>query len=421
MNRRMDQSRSGDRGAALEQRFPLGARVSLEALADDPYPIFHELREKEPVSWVPDLGMWLLTRRDDILAVLADPDTFTTDSASSTIRDVFGRQMLSTDGPDWIRFKRACMPPFRKEALVGDLRYLIGEAVDDLIARFDGLHTVDLRAELAVPLSLGAVLRVMGLPAQDGRRIHDWYGDFAEALANFKADARVRDRGHASARDFRDYMEPIIRGDVPVPSRSLLGHLLAGPGNEDSAASDRPARALTDPEIVSNLLIVLFGGVETADSMISTCLYAVLSNPELRDEARRSPDRLPVLVDEILRWGAPVQSCTRFATGPTVIRGVEIHEGETVQCMLGAANRDPRCFPDPDRLDPGRENAHEHLSFGAGRHFCLGAVMARMETEVALGAVLEAFPRATLVDPDEARPRGHEFRRPPTLRVRLRG
>ncbi|NNF29356.1 MAG: cytochrome P450 [Gemmatimonadetes bacterium] len=140
----------------------------------------------------------------------------------------------------------------------------------------------------------------------------------------------------------------------------------------------------------------------------------------MRSEARETPARLPVIVDEILRWDAPVQSCTRFATRPTEIAGVAIGEGETVQCMLGAANRDPDRFRDPERLDTARENSDEHLSFGAGRHFCLGAVMARMETEAALKAVLEAFPSATLVDLDEARPTGHEFRRPGRLRVRLR-
>ncbi|NNF28115.1 MAG: cytochrome P450, partial [Gemmatimonadetes bacterium] len=299
----MDIDGGAEHDAARRQRFPLGSAVTIERLARDPYPLFRDLRAREPVTWAPALSMWLLTRRDDIVAVLADPDLFTTDSAASTIRDVFGRQMLSSDGPDWIRYKRACMPPFRKEALVGDMRSLIREWVAELVAGFDRRDVADLRSELSVPLSLGAVLRVMGLPAGDSRQIHEWYDDFAEALANFTGDAAVRRRGHDSARAFADYVTPYIEGARRVPPRSLLGHLL----REDS-------RTLTDAEVVSNLLIVLFGGVETADSMISTCLYALLTHPEVRSEARETPARLPVIVDEILRWDAPVQSCTRFAT-----------------------------------------------------------------------------------------------------------
>lgn len=406
----VEHTRGYDDEAARRRRFPRGAAVSVEDLAGDPYPLFRYLRIQEPVTWVPALDMWLLTRRKDIVAVLADPDVFTTDSPASTIRDVFGRQMLSSDGPDWIRYKRACMPPFRKEALLGDMQRMIRESVEELVAGLGDVESADLRRELSVPLSLGAVLRVMGLPPGDSQQIHDWYGDFAHALANFTGDAAVRQRGHDSARAFAAYMEPFIEGVRQVPARSLLGHLLTG-----------ESRALTDPEVVSNLLIVLFGGVETADSMISTCLYALLTHRELRSEVLEAPGRLPAIVDEILRWDAPVQSCTRFATRPTEVGGVAIEEGEIVQCMLGAANRDPDWFPDPDRLDTSRENAGEHLSFGAGRHFCLGAVMARMETEAALETVLAAFPSLSLFDPDEARPTGHEFRRPDRLRVRLRG
>ncbi len=389
-------------------RFPLGSAVSIEELAKDPYPLFRRLRDREPVTWVPELGMWLLARRDDIVAVLADSDLYTTDSERSTIRDIFGRQMLSSDGPDWIRYKRACMPPFRRDELERTVEGTIKDTADDLLAAMEGRDEVDLRAGLSVPLSLQSVLRVMGLPLEDSGLIHSWYQAFADALANFSGDQAVRERGHHAAGAFRSYMEPFMSGDRVAPAESLLGQLLS---NEESA--------LTPTEVVSNLLIVLFGGVETADSMISTCLYTVLTHPHLRHDVETPSGDLSGLIDEVLRWDAPVQSCTRFTTRPTVIRGVEVGAGETVQCMLGAANRDPSWFPDPDRIDPTRRNAKDHLSFGAGRHFCLGAVMARMETETALSAFLKAYPDADLIDARAARPRGHEFRRPPELRVRL--
>ncbi|MDH3223142.1 MAG: cytochrome P450, partial [Gemmatimonadota bacterium] len=346
-------SESGGQGER-QLRFPIGSSVSIEELARDPYPLFRRLRDREPVAWAPELGMWMLTRRDDIVAVLADSDLFTTDSERSTIRDIFGRQMLSSDGPDWIRYKRACMSPFRRGELERTIHGTIRETVDDLIGAMKGRGQVDLRTDLSVPLSLESVLRVMGLPLEDGGRIHGWYQAFADALANFSGDQAVKERGHSAAAAFRSYMRPFLTGDRAAPAGSLLSQLLSNPDGD-----------LTSVEVVSNLLIVLFGGVETADSMISTCLHAMLVHPHLRPEAGCPLTDLSALVDEILRWDAPVQSCTRFTTRATVIRGVEIDAGETVQCMLGAANRDPAWFPAPDRIDPARRNAKDHLSFGA--------------------------------------------------------
>ena len=153
--------------------------------------------------------------------------------------------------------------------------------------------------------------------------------------------------------------------------------------------------------------------------MIAGCLWSILAHPEVKSRLDRDRSVLPSVIEEALRWDAPVQSCTRFTTEDVEIGGVAIQAGETVQCMLGAANRDPEHFPDPDRFDPDRPNASDHLSFGAGRHFCLGSVMARMEAETAVARVLDAYPDLTLIDPEESRPRGHEFRRPRELWVSL--
>lgn len=394
---------------ARRERFPLGAAVTLADLSHDPYPLFHELRSREPVTWAPELGMWLLTRRDDVARVLGDPARFTTDSPASTIRDVFGRQMLSSDGADWIRYKRACMAPFRRIELERTLKSAVGGAVEGILDELSTLTEADLGRTLAGPLSLRAVLRVLGFPESDEHLFRRWYEDFAGALANFTGDEGIRQRGHRSAREFRDYVRPFLDGTRAAAEGGLV-----------SALADSREDRLSNEEIVSNLLIVLFGGVETADSMIATCLWAILAHPEVRKRVARSRQGLARTVDEVLRWDAPVQSCTRFTTTPVEIRGVRIPEGETIQCMLGAANRDPAWVADPDRLDPERPEAGDHLSFGAGRHFCLGATMARLETETAVERFLDAFPDARLVDPNGARPRGHEFRKPARLMVRLR-
>ena len=147
-------------------RFPLGSQVTIDALADDPYPLFHELRVAEPMTWAPELGMWLLTRRDDILRVLADWERFTTDSPASTIRDIFGSHMLTTDGDEQIRYKRRFIGPFRRgrleEDLVGTVRAVLDELMEDVEGErgvAGGEGRADLRARVARPLSVRSICR----------------------------------------------------------------------------------------------------------------------------------------------------------------------------------------------------------------------------------------------------------------------
>ena len=227
-------------------RFPLGSQVTIDSLADDPYPLFHELRTAEPVTWAPELGMWLLTRRDDILRVLADWERFTTDSPASTIRDIFGSHMLTTDGDEQIRFKRRFIRPFRRGRLEEDLLGTVRAVLDELTEDVEGERGVaggegraDLRARVARPLSVRSICRVLGLPEGDGGRLVAWYDDFAAALQNFTEDEGVRERGRVAAREFGAYVTPFLRGVEAVPEGSLIGGLLGGGGGGKGAEASR--------------------------------------------------------------------------------------------------------------------------------------------------------------------------------------
>ena len=387
-----------------QSRFPLGAEVTVRGLSDDPYPLFHALRREEPVTWSGELGMWLLTRRDHVVEVLGDPDRFTTDSTASTIKDIFGPQMLSSDGEAWIRYKRACMGPFRRSELETTLLRGVSAVLDEIFHGLAGTSGADLSRELSGPLSVLSVLRVLGLPSEEAVRIRGWYDHFAAALGNFEGDEGIRAKGHEAAAEFTAFLAPILEKREPVPEGSLIHSLVRDP-------------TLSSPEVVSNLLIVLFGGIETAESMISVGLWSILAHAELHAALVDGTLPLEAAVEEALRWQTPVQSCTRFTTEAVQVGGVQIPKDETVQCMLGAANRDPAYFPDPDRYDPSRANAADHLSFGAGRHFCLGATMARLETHLALSRVFAEYPRIRCLDLTGSRPWGHEFRKPRQLPV----
>ncbi len=425
------------------KQFPLGAAVTFEALADDPYPIFHELRQAEPVTWAPRLGMWLLTRRDDIVRVLSDWERFTTDSPRSTIRDIFGSHMLTTDGDEQIRYKRRFIGPFRRGKLEENLLGTVQGVLDQLMAELAGAAgSADLRSRVARPLSVRSICRVLGLPEGDGAMLLGWYDHFAVALENFAGDPAVRARGKGAAREFTEYVTPFLRAERAVPEGSMIAALRSDadpyrPGHHGARGGEE---ALSEAEMVANLLLVLFGGIETTESMIGNAFWAVLSHPEVaervaaeclgaersgavRSGAERSArwSASPLLagvIEESMRWEPAVQSCMRFTTEDVEIRGVPIPRGETVHCFLGAANRDPAHFPDPDRFDPGRPNARDHLAFGAGRHFCLGASLARIEAEQALGSVFGGLPGLRLDPERPTRPYGHEFRTPPGVWVR---
>ncbi len=414
-------------------RFPLGALVTVEALADDPYPIFHELRRAEPVTWAPRLGMWLLTRRDDIVTVLADWERFTTNSPESTIRDVFGSQMLTTDGDEQIRYKRRFIGPFRRgrleENLLATVRGVLDELVAELEADVDGDGgRADLRARIARPLSVRSICRVLGLPDGDGPRLLAWYDRFAAALENFAGDPAVRTAGKDAAGEFNDYVIPFLDGERNVPEGSMIGALRSDrdpyrPGHHAARGGGDP---LSETEMVANLLLVLFGGIETTESMIGNAFWAVLSHPEVAERlaaecssgVHAASGLTSGIVEESMRWEPAVQSCMRWATQDVEVRGVRIAKGETVHCLLGAANRDPAHFSDPDRFDPERPNSRDHLAFGAGRHFCLGASLARIEAGQALTRAFARLPGLRLDAERPARPHGHEFRTPPTIWVR---
>ncbi len=394
------------RGSGRTRRFPRGARITVEALAGDPYPLFHELRAAEPVTWVPALRMWMLTRRDDIARVLADWERFTTEAPASTIRDIFGSHMLTTDGERQIRYKRRFIGPFRRGNLERNLLGTVRAVLDGLMEELEGgpRRAADLRARLARPLSVRSICRVLGLPEPDGPRLLAWYDDFAAALENFTGDPEVRGRGKIAAREFGAYVTPFLQGKRPVPEGSTIAELRTD------------AEPLAEAEMVANLLIVLFGGIETTESAIASAIWAALSHRMPSRLSAEDADRLDDVFEESLRWDAAVQSCTRFTTEPVEIRGVRIPAGETVQCMLGAANRDPAHFEDPDRFNPDRLNARDHLSFGAGRHFCLGATLARIEAREALARVFR-LPGLRLDPERPSRPHGHEFRAPPGVWV----
>lgn len=384
------------------------APVTLYQLSDDPYPALARLRASAPVCWFEEIGMWMVTRREDVVAVLRDPERFTTEHPRSPIGDIFGRQMLSLDGDPQKRVKAACILPFSKREVAERWRSVVEAKVDRLILALEWRGAADLRRTVSGPLSVASVGAVLGIPEEFHPTVLEWYERFSRALANFTADPEARIQGQVAAGEFRLAMRPLLERAARDPNGGLFATLVH--------AADR----LSDEEILSNALIILFGGIETTDATIANTVWALLTHPDALAWARSIEGGWAAVVEESLRWEPAVQSCTRYAKAGVTLAGVEIAAGDAIQCMIGAANRDPAHFDDPDRFDVRRVNAGDHLSFGIGRHLCLGAHLAREEAIATLPKLFERLDGLRLDPERPTRPAGYEFRKPPELPVRWR-
>ncbi len=382
--------------------------MTLAGLAGDPYPLLARLREQEPVSWLPALGGWLVTRRDLAVAVLRDDQAFTVDDPRFTTARVVGPSMLSRDGAEHDRHRAPFAPGFSRAAVAAQLAAFSEAETERLLLDLRPAGHGDLRAALAGPLAASVIAHALGLGAAEPADILSWYREIAagvSALAGGQADSgRQPGAGGRAAAAF-GLLAASLRQALAAPAGTSL---LAG-----AAAGGRLGR----DEAVSNAAVLMFGGIETTDGMIANALLHLLSHPDQERLVTADPGLVPAAVEESLRLEPAAALVDRYATRDTRLGGAEIAAGDLVSVSLTAAGRDPAVFPSPDTFDVRRPNSRLHLAFARGPHFCLGAHLARLEAECAVRAALSLLPGLRLVPPPPA-PTGLVFRKPPELPVR---
>lgn len=385
--------------------FPIASTITADDLHHDPYAVADRLRDTEPVAWADQLGMWLVVRRDDIEAILRDTATYSSVEAASPVMATFGEQMLNADPPQHKAHRTPCTWPFRPRSVEDHWQGLVVKHVDDLL---DGLGsarqpgTAELRTALARPLVVRTIRDVIGLPASV-EEIDRWYVAFADSLADFDGGGPARAQAHAAVDELRRRLEPTLDRAADSESGTLLATLV-----DDGVDADQAFR---------NVLIVLFGAVETTESLIANALWLMLGDRPASSWGTCDDKELAVAIEETTRFEPAVQTLTRFTTRPTRLNGVEIPAGQLVQCLVGGANRDPSCYSDPTRIDFARQQ-RRHLGYGYGIHYCLGADLARLEARVALRRLFERFPTLHLDRQRSTAPKGAEFRKPDALWVR---
>jgi cytochrome P450 len=372
----------------------LAAALSTE-FQDDPYPVFHALRESDPVHQTA-IGPWLVSRYDDAVAVLRDPhlsnDRRRAGLGEQARSSRAGRDegvMLFVDPPDHTRLRGLVSKAFTPRT-VERLRSRIQELVDQLLdaAEAQGDRRLDVVTELAYPLPVAVICELLGVPIADQTTFQGWSRELAasldpDVLRTPEQEARLGE----AAEDFARYFTELIGERRRSPGPDLLSGLIAAEQDGDR---------LSQIELLNTAMFLLVAGHETTVNLIGNGSLALLRQPDQMRRLRHDPSLDRPAIDELLRYDSPVQFTQRFTLADHQVGDVLVPAGSQVLALLAAANRDPAMFPDPDRLDLARPNAHRHVAFGGGPHFCLGASLARLEGEIAIGTLVRRWPTLEL-------------------------
>ena len=343
----------------------------------DPYPTYLQLRERDPIHRMRLIDGWALTRYEDVQAVLADHRRFS--SGESGPNYTRNASMLDLDPPDHTRLRSLVSKAFTPRS-IAELGPRIQEIVDELLDGVEEKDSFDLIDSFAFPLPVIVIAEMLGVPAQDLEQFKEWSNDIVLSLEPILSEEQ-RVRFRRSEEELYAYFEGIIAQRRQFPQDDLISALLA--------AEDEGDR-LSHQELLATLLLLLVAGNETTRNMIGNGMLALLRNPEELRRLRDDPDLLDSAIDELLRYDSPVQLDGRTLVEDVEMGGKRLRAGQQVVAVIGAANRDPAAFSNPDRLDIGRQEK-SHISFGRGIHYCLGASLAMLEGRIAFASLLERF------------------------------
>lgn len=382
------------------------------AFSADPYAHYRRLRETSPVHRTPG-GLWVLTRQRDCAAVLRDPRFGHGDGPF--VREINAgeervRSFLVLDPPDHTRLRGLVSKAFTART-VQRLRPRVEQLVDELFDRALGNGTVELIEALAYPLPVMVISELLGVPHRDREQFRAWSDALARGLdPEFMLPAAELARRERARLEFREYFRELAAERRRQPSDDLLSALV---GVEDQGD------VLTEPDLLATCTLLLIAGHETTVNLIANGALALIRHPDQLAYLREHPDRVAAAIEELLRYDPPVQFTTRIALEDAEVGGQPVTRGEPVMVLLGAANRDPDAFPDPDRLDLARTPGRQ-LAFGLGIHFCLGAPLARLEGEVALAGLIGRSRQLTLATDELQYKENLVLRGLASLPVRLR-
>ncbi len=366
------------------------------ALLEDPYPWYAQLRQMSEQPYFvppnqPDVRVPLLSHYAECQMVLRDPRFGRQGFQKAAIMALgdgplaksYAEWMLFRDPPDHTRLRGLVNKAFTPRA-VEQMRQKIDEIVRDLLAKQRGHDSFDLITQFAYPLPVQVICELLGVPPEDRNRFGQWSWAIGANFDNLGAgDQELLGKGNEAAAGITEYFRELVKSRRGSAAQDILQGLIS---------AEEEGRRLSEDELLSTCVLIFFAGHETTVNLIGNGTLALLRNPGEMERLRKDPSLMPNAIEELLRYDSPVQR-----TGRTVLEDVEINgqlyrEGQRLNVLIGSANRDPSQFSDPDRLDVSRPNAAQHQSFAAGIHYCVGAPLARLEAQLAIGALLREAP-----------------------------
>jgi cytochrome P450 len=347
---------------------------------DDPYPFYDEVRAEGPVLWVPDLNRWLVTGYRPASALLRHEHVSSDRRNWSDYQLPPGRDrppggMFSMDPPEHTRLRAPVQQAFTPR-LIERLRPGIEALTDKLLAAAAERGEIETMTDFACPLPATVVAELLGIPAQDQELFRDWTTTYTAAIDPV-SHVMTSDRGVQAEADLTAYLTAVVAERQARPCDDLIT-ALAGAG-------------LAGDELVELCILLVIAGLETTANLIGNGLHALLANPGQLAKLRADPALISTAVEELLRYDPPVQLSGRVPLRDIELDGHTLRAGQMAGILLGAANRDPDAFDEPNRLDLTRSPNH-HLALGRGIHYCLGAPLARLVGAVAIGALVSRFP-----------------------------
>jgi cytochrome P450 len=385
----------------------VGTEISVEQLEDDPYPVYKQLRAEEPVCYVDSVGLWLVTRWDDVQHVDKSPDLFSGETEPSTLRRTFGPNLLASEGAYHDRIRKIIYPWFRVGAIGDYPDSVIAPIANELVDGFAERGSCDLVSEFAEPLSARVLKQALGLSFVEEETLRRWFVELATGAANFEGDPAKQRIADAASAEVNATLAPVLEKLARMSDDTLLSSMVH---------TEVDGERLTREEIQSNLKVMIVGGLQATTDLIALSMWAILSHPEQLEEVRADPKLVDPAIEEAARWHSPVGTSTRQTTRDTELGGAKLEKGALVAAVLASANHDERNWSDPERYDIHRRDG-SHLAFATGPHLCIGARLARYETRAAWRILLDRLPGLRL---DPERPieiSGWEFRSPHHLHV----
>ena len=393
-----------ERTVSMIESTALDDQLTTHQFLKDPYPLYRQFQNNHPVHWSDAWDCWLLTRYDDVNAALRDPKRFSSVGTTGRFLDQLPANALTRLQPLYKHFKGGMVrldPPEHNRIrgitnkaftprVVEALRPRIQRIVDQLIDGFQQRGCFDLITDFAYPLPARTLAGLFGFPTKDCDRFKAWSVEIAAIHGTGGADPVVAEQSQAALMKAREWLNQLVKDRRQQPLDDLLTRLVQ---------AEEKGERLNEAEMFSTCVTFMIGGHETTTNLIGNGMLALLQDSSQWRMLQQDLTLVEPAVEEMLRYDAPTQRAHRIAAVDFELRGKMIRQGDFIQAVLGAANRDPNQFPQPDRFDITRKN-NKHLSFGAGPHYCVGAPLSRLEAQIAVLTLMRLLPNLRLASKD---------------------